>query len=115
MESKLTPVAAALGLVEPQDAATLATSSRPTKDGASRRKRTPAIIDKTSDDYLLSFEDIESEGGPRVATQYNWACTNKYGWRDLITKVGGRSRIARHRWRKWLAERERAGGREVPA
>jgi hypothetical protein len=101
MEPSDNPIAAALGLTAPHSSAALPQHRPP------RQRRVRPATDRDSDDYLMSPDEIEAEGGPAVATQYGWKCSNRYGWRDLITKVGKLNRIRRGRWRSWQEQRAR--------
>ncbi len=65
----------------------------------------PAKVPSAND--LLSFEDIEREGNgyPKKSTLEVWKSTNRYGFRELVTMVGGRPRVRRHRWDAFLESR----------
>lgn len=56
---------------------------------------------------FLSFKQIEEQypGAPKAATLYIWSCTKRYGFDQLITKMGRHSRIRRDRWEKFLDDR----------
>lgn len=60
---------------------------------------------------LLSFADIEKEGRgyPKKATLQVWKCVNRYGFRDIVIMVGGKSRIRRADWDLWLESRKLCG------
>ena len=55
----------------------------------------------------LSYKDIETEYGGVVKanTLAVWACCNRYHFRDIITRVGGKPRIRRDRWEAFLDQR----------
>ena len=64
----------------------------------------------TEKSELLDFDQIEGEyGTPTKRTSYVWACTNRYGFRDLIIKVGSRSKIRRSDFERWLESRKLGG------
>jgi hypothetical protein len=55
---------------------------------------------------LLDFDQIEAEyKTPKKATAYVWACQNRYGFRDIVIKVGRRSRVRRGDFEAWLTTR----------
>lgn len=60
---------------------------------------------------LLSFEDIEREGGgyPKKATLEVWTSTNRHNFRALVIKVGGKPRVRRSDWESWLESRRLRG------
>jgi hypothetical protein len=55
----------------------------------------------------LAFEDIEREGGgyPKSGTLHVWKCVNRHGFREIVTMVGGRPRVRRSDWERWLETR----------
>lgn len=55
---------------------------------------------------LLDFKQIEhAYGTPTEATAYVWACQNRYGFRDIVIKVGRLSRVRRGDFEAWLTSR----------
>ena len=59
----------------------------------------------------LGFDQIEAEyGTPKKRTSYVWVSTNRYGFRDLVIKVGGRCKVKRSDFEEWLESR-RIGGK----
>src|SRR4051812_2944872 len=70
------------------------------------------IVSKGSNVFeLLDFDQIEAEyGTPTKRTAYVWSHHNRYGFRDLIIKVGSRSKIRCRDFEQWL-ERRGLGGR----
>jgi hypothetical protein len=55
----------------------------------------------------LSFQDIEREyvGTVKAHTLSVWLSTNRYGFRGLVTRVGGKPRVRRDRWEDFLDQR----------
>lgn len=60
------------------------------------------------DDQLLTPDQIYQEGGPTKNTQYCWSSTNRYGWRDLLIKVGNLNRMPRSNWERWKLQHSAA-------
>lgn len=56
---------------------------------------------------FLSFRDVEQQypGTVKAHTLAVWASANRYGFRDIITRVGGKPRIRRDRWEDFLDRR----------
>jgi hypothetical protein len=55
---------------------------------------------------LLSPVQIEKDYGIKVGTQDVWVCTGRYGFRDLIIKIGRLRRINRPDLERWLMGRK---------
>lgn len=66
----------------------------------------PEIPNHNPADYL-SFENIETQypGCVTAGTLAVWACTHRYNFHLLVTKVGRNSRVRRDRWEKFLDSR----------
>ncbi len=50
----------------------------------------------------LSPADVAAECGIPETTQAVWRCTNRYGFRKLVVKVGNRVRYRREEVERWL-------------
>ena len=59
----------------------------------------------------LDFNDIEIEGDgyPKKETLSVWKCTNRYGFREIVTMVGGKPRVRADRWDAFLEARTLGG------
>ena len=59
----------------------------------------------------LSFKDIEVEGDgyPKQTTLSVWKSTNRYGFREIVTMVGGKPRVRADRWDAFLQNRTLGG------
>ena len=57
-------------------------------------------------DYL-SYSEIERDypGTVKASTLNVWACTHRYNFHQLVTKVGRRSVVRRDRWEAFLDSR----------
>ena len=56
---------------------------------------------------LLDFKQRETlYGTPAEATAYVWACQNRYGFGDIVIKVGRLSRVRRSDYEAWLLRRK---------
>lgn len=64
-----------------------------------------------SNSTMLAFEDIEREGGgyPKKGTLEVWKSTNRHGFREIVIMVGGRPRVRRADWERWLESRKLCG------
>jgi len=58
-----------------------------------------------SSHVLLKPSDIESEGGPTVATQYVWVSLNRHQWKAICLKIGRNLRYRRADWDAWKESR----------
>lgn len=56
---------------------------------------------------FLSFKDIEEQypNTAKASTLSVWACTHRYNFHQLITKVGKKSVVRRDRWEAFLESR----------
>jgi hypothetical protein len=56
---------------------------------------------------FLSFQDIEAQypGTVKAHTAAVWKTTNRYGFRDIVTMIGGKPRVRRDRWESFLDQR----------
>jgi hypothetical protein len=61
-------------------------------------------------DILFSL-DVEREYGIPRETQRVWACHNRYGWKNLVLKVGTRTAYRRSELEAWFDSR-RLGSKE---
>ena len=60
------------------------------------------FVIRSSVDYL-SFRDIEHDYGCiKASTLASWACTGRYNFDTIITKVGRKSYVRRDRWEAFL-------------
>ena len=55
---------------------------------------------------LLTPKDVALEFGIPIATQRVWKHFNRYGWRKLTIKLGGRVRYNRADIEAWIASRK---------
>jgi hypothetical protein len=65
----------------------------------------PNAVTAPRDTDLLSPIDFEREYGTPETTQAVWRCTNRYGFRQLVFKVGTNVRYRRADVEKWLESR----------
>ena len=70
---------------------------------AEQSKRNAAAAPRDTD--LLSPIDFEREYGTPETTQAVWRCTNRYGFRQLVIKVGANVRYRRADVERWLESR----------
>lgn len=54
---------------------------------------------------LLTPRQVHAEYGIAVQTQATWRCSNRYGWRLLAVKLGGKIRYRRKDVEAWLESR----------
>jgi len=54
---------------------------------------------------LIDPRIVESDYDIPESTQAVWRCTNRYGWRDLVYKVGDRIRYRRSEVEQWFENR----------
>jgi hypothetical protein len=59
----------------------------------------------------MSFQDISDEGGgyPKPGTLSVWKSTNRHGFAEIVTMIGGRPRVHRTDWDAWCESRKPAG------
>lgn len=76
----------------------------------------PDISDRYPANYL-SFEDIETQypGCVAAGRLAVWACTHRYNFHRIVTKVGRNSRVRRDRWEQFLDSRTIGAATEVVA
>jgi hypothetical protein len=60
---------------------------------------------------ILFAPDVAREYGIPLATQRVWACHNRYGWKNLVLKVGTRTAYRRSELEAWFDSR-RLGSKE---
>lgn len=63
-------------------------------------------MSKEISDYLSLIQlPQEYPGTVRTSTLRAWFFSNRYGFRDIATKVGGRVVVRRDRWERFLESR----------
>lgn len=66
---------------------------------------TRALPPHPDDARLLSPEEVERTGGPKVHTQAVWTSTRRYGWELIQCRVGRRRMVDARLYRAWCALR----------
>ena len=63
----------------------------------------PNNLDRKPTDYL-SFKQLaeQYQGTVQAGTLEVWACTHRYDFHLLVTKIGRNSRVRRDRWERVL-------------
>jgi hypothetical protein len=84
----------------------MTTTKKPAGMPEQTAQQTPLAFSASASPHtLLKPSDIESEGGPTVATQYVWASANRHQWKSICLKVGRNLRYRRSDWDAWKESR----------
>jgi hypothetical protein len=85
--------------------ATAAVSRSRARSRARSRVRSSASVEAVPESKLLSPEDVERDYTIPQNTQAIWRCTNRYGFGDLVIKLGRGVRYRRSDFERWLESR----------